>query len=92
MAPSAALGPAAVAGRAADWQAACRQAAMLPAGDDSAARAFFEGAFRAYALGDGGGSQGFFTGYYLPRVAGSRRRPARLWRAPLSQAPGPRRL
>ncbi len=73
LAPSAGLGPAAVAGRAADWQAACRQAAMLPAGDDGAARAFFEGAFRAYALDDGSGSQGFFTGYYLPRVAGSRR-------------------
>ncbi len=49
------------------------QAAQLPAGDDSAARAFFEGAFRAFALSDAGGSQGFFTGYYLPRVAGSRR-------------------
>jgi membrane-bound lytic murein transglycosylase A len=73
LAPAAALGPAAVGGRAADWQAACRRAALLPAGDDSAARAFFEGAFRAYALSDGGGGQGFFTGYYLPRVAGSRR-------------------
>jgi membrane-bound lytic murein transglycosylase A len=72
LAPAAALGPAEVAGRAADWQAACRQAALLPAGDDSTTRAFFEGAFRAYALSDGGGSQGFFTGYYLPRVAGSR--------------------
>jgi membrane-bound lytic murein transglycosylase A len=73
LAPAAALGPAAVGGRAADWQAACRQAALLPAGDGAAARAFFEGAFRTYALSDGGGSQGFFTGYYLPRVAGSRR-------------------
>ncbi|HXU57200.1 MAG TPA: murein transglycosylase, partial [Verrucomicrobiae bacterium] len=73
LAPSAALGPAAVGGRAAEWQAVCRQAAVLPAGDDSAARAFFEGTFRAYALSDSGGSQGFFTGYYLPRVAGSRR-------------------
>ena len=34
---------------------------------------FFEGAFRAFALSDTGGSQGFFTGHYLPRVAGSRR-------------------
>ena len=65
---------------------------MLPAGDDSAARAFFEGAFRPYVLSDSGGGQGFFTGYYLPRVAGSRRRPAGLCRAPLSQAPGSRRL
>src|SRR6185369_14412565 len=73
LAPGAALGPAAVGGRVADWQAACRQAAGLPAGDDGAARAFFESAFRPYALGDGGGGQGFFTGYYLPRVAGSRR-------------------
>lgn len=72
-APAAALPPAGLAGRAQDWQIACRQAAGLPAGDDGAARGFFEAAFQAYALSDAGGGQGFFTGYYLPLVAGSRR-------------------
>jgi membrane-bound lytic murein transglycosylase A len=71
-APAAALPPAGLAGRAQDWQIACRQAARLPAGDNGAARGFFESAFQAYALSDAGGGQGFFTGYYLPLVAGSR--------------------
>jgi membrane-bound lytic murein transglycosylase A len=72
LAPSAALPPAALAGRNQDWQSVCRQAGRLAANDEGAARGFFEGAFQAYALSDAGGSQGFFTGYYLPLVAGSR--------------------
>src|SRR6185369_17993331 len=39
LAPGAAIGSAPVGGRAADWQAACRRAAGVPAGDDGAARA-----------------------------------------------------
>jgi membrane-bound lytic murein transglycosylase A len=76
LAPNAGLAPAEIAGRAQPWQQVCRKAAELPAGSDAAARAFFEGAFQPYALADGGGSEGFFTGYYLPRVAGSRRKMA----------------
>jgi membrane-bound lytic murein transglycosylase A len=60
------------AGRAADWQVVCRQALSLPATGDQSARGFFEVAFQAYALSDAGGSEGFFTGYYLPEVAGAR--------------------
>jgi membrane-bound lytic murein transglycosylase A len=62
-----------LAGRASGWQALCRSAAKVPA-TDAAARAFFESGFQPYALGDAGGSRGFFTGYYLPRVAGSLKR------------------
>ncbi|MEA2781067.1 MAG: rane-bound lytic murein transglycosylase [Rhodospirillaceae bacterium] len=80
--PDRALGPSGLAGSARDWQAACRAAAALPAGDDRAARAFFEQGFRPYRLSDAAedgtssADQGFFTGYYLPRVAGSLRRRA----------------
>jgi membrane-bound lytic murein transglycosylase A len=70
--PGQSMGPNAVAGLASDWQGPCREAAELPPGEDRPARDFFETAFRAYRLGDAGASQGFFTGYYMPRVAGSR--------------------
>jgi membrane-bound lytic murein transglycosylase A len=86
LAPASALPPAGLAGRASDWQIACREAARLPATDDGAARRFFEGAFQAYALGDAGASQGFFTGYYLPRVAGSPR-PTPGYTVPLYRKP-----
>ena len=86
LAPSAALPPAGLAGRSQDWQTLCRQAGRLPAGDEGAARRFFEGAFQAYALSDAGGSQGLFTGYYLPLVAGSRT-PKPGYQAPLYRAP-----
>jgi len=86
LAPSAALPPAGLAGRSQDWQTACRQAGRLPANDEGAARRFFEDAFRAYALSDAGGSQGFFTGYYLPLVAGSRT-PMPGYQAPLYRPP-----
>src|SRR5260370_39444061 len=52
LAPSAALGPAAVAGRAADWQGACRQAALLPAGDARAPPAVFSRDLPAAVPGD----------------------------------------
>lgn len=86
LAPAAALPPAGLAGRAQDWQVVCRQAARLPAGDAAAARVFFEDAFQAYTLSDAGGSQGFFTGYYLPLVAGSRR-PMAGYQTPLYRKP-----
>jgi membrane-bound lytic murein transglycosylase A len=56
------------------WQAACTAAAALPAGDDAAARAFFEADFRPFAVSTDGSALGLFTGYYEPEVAGSRQR------------------
>jgi len=54
---------------------ACAAARALPAGDDAAARAFFESAFAAYALIPAGGlGEGLVTGYYEPVLAGSRQR------------------
>jgi len=56
-------------------QSACDAARVLPAGDDDAARAFFEGLFSAYAVvAPDGTREGLVTGYYEPILAGSRAR------------------
>ncbi len=62
-------------------QATCDEAKALPAGDDAAARAFFERAFTAYAIvAPENGAEGQVTGYYEPLLAGSRTRSARFAR------------
>ena len=62
-------------------QAACDEAKALPAGDDAAARAFFERAFSAYAIiAPEGTAEGQVTGYYEPVLEGSRTRSARFSR------------
>ena len=54
-------------------QAACEAARALPAGDDQAARRFFESAFTAYAVvAPDGTRDGIVTGYYEPVLLGSR--------------------
>jgi membrane-bound lytic murein transglycosylase A len=71
------LGRDGFAGTAGDWRPACAAAARVPAGDDAAARAFFEAHFRPFAAADGGERSGLFTGYYEALLQGSRRRSAR---------------
>jgi membrane-bound lytic murein transglycosylase A len=66
-----------LAGTAADWKPACAAAEKVPAGDDAAARAFFERRFRPLAATNGGHPLGLFTGYYEPLLQGSRRRGGR---------------
>jgi len=66
-----------IAGTAGDWRSACAAAARVPAGDDQAARAFFETQFRPFAAADGGERSGLFTGYYEALLHGSRKRSAR---------------
>ncbi len=52
---------------------ACEAARALPAGDEAAARAFYEGAFAAYAIvAPDGAREGLVTGYYEPVLEGSR--------------------
>jgi membrane-bound lytic murein transglycosylase A len=52
---------------------ACEQARALPAGDERAAREFFEAGFVPYALiAPDGSDSGLVTGYYEPLLAGSR--------------------
>ena len=61
-------------GTVGDWRPLCRQAAALPAGDERAARRFFEANFVPVAAGGGGGQDGLFTGYYEVELAASRER------------------
>jgi membrane-bound lytic murein transglycosylase A len=57
---------------------ACAAARALPAGDEAAARAFYEGAFAAYAIvAPEGTREGLVTGYYEPVLEGSRSPSAR---------------
>ena len=82
----AAIGTGGVAGRAGNWQAACRKAVALKSAGDDVARRFFEAEFQPFSLADAAGGRGFFTGYYLPRVSGSRR-PAAGYPVPLYRRP-----
>lgn len=54
------------------WKAACIAAQAVPAGDDTAARVFFESQFQPYTITADGHEQGLFTGYYEPEVKGTR--------------------
>ena len=55
--------------------AACAAARNLPAGDDAAARRFFESRFEPIELSNGNGStDGLVTGYYEPVIRGCRAR------------------
>jgi membrane-bound lytic murein transglycosylase A len=59
-------------------QSACDAARALPAGDEAAARAFYESAFAAYAVvAPDGAREGLVTGYYEPVLEGSRSPSAR---------------
>ncbi|MEZ5865214.1 MAG: MltA domain-containing protein [Geminicoccaceae bacterium] len=60
------------AGRNADWQALCRQAAATPV-EPAAAQAFFETGFQPYRVRGDGQSEGLFTGYFEPLLHGSTR-------------------
>lgn len=64
-----ALGRNPVMGKVGDWRAACAAADAVPPGT---ARAFFEAQFTPWKVTDGGDPQGLFTGYYEPRLMGSR--------------------
>jgi len=74
------------AGRNADWQALCRQAAATPV-EPAAARAFFETGFQPYRVLGDGESEGLFTGYFEPLLHGAAR-PNGTASIPLRAAPG----
>jgi membrane-bound lytic murein transglycosylase A len=79
-------------GRVADWRPLCRAALALPPGDDARARAFFEANFAPALAGNGGETQGLFTGYYEPEFVASRRREGpfqtAVYRRPAELVPG----
>jgi len=61
-----------------DWQLLCAQAAGLNHPDNDSIRLFFELAFTPYQVfNPDGTAHGLITGYYEPRLAGSRIRTAR---------------
>jgi peptidoglycan lytic transglycosylase A len=65
----------------------CAQAASIPPDDESAARAFFENAFRPYELiAPDGSTEGLVTGYYEPILSGSLAR-TDLYRFPVYGVP-----
>ena len=67
------LGGAGYAGRVADWEPACRQAAATQPSTPDNVRAFFEAAFVPYRVAQAE-TKGLFTGYYEPELLGSRTR------------------
>jgi membrane-bound lytic murein transglycosylase A len=75
-----------IAGKASDWTAPCAALASLPPGDDAAASAFFENAFRPYAVAGNNGGEGLFTGYYEAELHGSSHRHGR-FQTPLYARP-----
>jgi len=72
--PTATVGPAGIGGTVADWRSPCAAAAALPAGDDQAARHYFEVWFQPWLATDNGVPDGVFTGYYEPLLEGARER------------------
>ncbi len=81
-APDRAVGRDGVGGTVADWLPACGAARRVPAGDDQAARAYFETWFQPYAAG----SDGLFTGYYESELNGALEPDAR-YRYPIHGRP-----
>lgn len=61
-------------GLAKQWRHACAAAARLKAGDDAAARAFFEAEFTPWVAAGKTGPIGKLTGYYVQEMRGSRTR------------------
>ena len=59
-------------GLAKNWRHACAAAARLKAGDDKAARAFFEAEFQPWVAAGKKGPVGKLTGYYVQEMRGSR--------------------
>lgn len=59
-------------GVARQWRHACAAAAKVPAGDDKAARDFFEAEFEAYQAAGKKGPVGKLTGYYVQELHASR--------------------
>ncbi len=69
------------------WQVVCAEAGRMAQPDNAALHAFFEEGFTPYQVFNPDGSaQGLITGYYEPKLAGSRVRTKR-FRYPLYAAP-----
>ena len=67
------VGPQGLGGTVDTWRAICDRVVAL-SDDDGAVRAFVEEALRPYRVVGQGGATGLFTGYFEPRLRGSRER------------------
>ncbi|MAM68573.1 MAG: murein transglycosylase [Rhodospirillaceae bacterium] len=74
-------------GSATDWHAICTEARNIPAGNNNAARRFFERNFEPRAVRGPNGLTGLITGYYEPELRGARKRTKR-FNVPLYLRPG----
>ena len=72
--PDQAVGPDDSAGTVRDWLGPCGAARNLTAGDDAAAKQFWESWFQPWSVTDNNRAEGTFTGYYEPEVQGSRQK------------------
>jgi membrane-bound lytic murein transglycosylase A len=61
-------------GTVADWRPVCVAVEAVPAGDDTAARQFFESNFAPFLAANNGEPDGLFTGYFEITLNGSRKR------------------
>ncbi len=61
-------------GTVVDWRPVCIAAEAVPAGDEKAARQFFEANFAPFLAGNNGEPDGLFTGYFEITLNGSRKR------------------
>ncbi len=83
------IGPGAIAGTAADWQAPCRDLAERgEAGEagETEARRFLEEWFAPFLIADGDDPDGLFTGYYEAELRGARS-PDQRYHVPLYRRP-----
>ncbi|MHA1114186.1 MAG: murein transglycosylase A, partial [Alphaproteobacteria bacterium] len=86
MAPDRTIGPDGVGGRAADWRAPCAALAGLSAGDDNAARDYFERWFTPLRAAGRNGTEGLFTGYFEAELEAARA-PGGAYRVPIYRRP-----
>jgi len=73
-------------GTVGDWQRLCRRARALAGAEATTVRRFFVRHFRPWAVDDGRGREGLFTGYYEPLLEGALRPDAR-FRWPVHRRP-----
>lgn len=74
LADGAAVGHDGHGGVAKQWRRACAQAARLEAGNDKAARAFFEAEFVPWQAAGKAGPEGKLTGYFVQELHASRKK------------------
>ena len=84
---AASLGGGGIAGQIGDWRAVCAAAAVVAAGQEGAARRYFEQHFVPLEARNNRAAEGLFTGYYEPELHGSRR-PRGRFTTPIYRRPG----